>query len=463
MNISISESTRLWEKVLKKVEEKLNEKKTFDSWFANSYINDISGNIITVVAPNKVAKTLLSGQYADLIKDSLSDLIDEDFVIKYITVDETKTSSNSKSSTKKEGNSSSTVTNTYFKDAKLNPNLTFENFVVGEFNKDAHQAAKYVATHGGTLFNPLFIYSHSGLGKTHLLHAIGNEILKNRMPNANILYITASDFVEAYIKFVTAEKGDQTLKDFFKDVDVLLLDDVQFLAEKVKTEEMFFYIYQDMINKGKRIIITNDRQPSELKGMEERLVTRFSQGLTVKIGDPDKETLVEILKEKIIQNGMDINKIDANVLYFFADKFSKNVRELEGALNRLILHSMNFNDSDTITLEDAMEAINDLKGGKSFQNQINEQKIINVVCDYYNVTPSQVTGKIRTGQIALARHIAMYLIRNHLDIPFKKIGEMFGGKDHTTVMSAVTKVDKELKTDEQLKKAISELEKKIKQ
>ena len=252
------------------------------------------------------------------------------------------------------------------------------------------------------------------------------------------------------------------MKDFFKGVDVLLLDDVQFLANKVKTEEMFFYVYSSMINNGKQIVITSDRQPNEISNLEERLVTRFSQGLVVKIDEPDQNTCVEILRKKIEANGLDLNNFDENVLYFYADKFSKNVRELEGALNRLIFTVVSMKKTDKITMDVAVDAVSSLVGGKQLATQLNEQKIINVVADYYNLTSSQLTGKIRTGQIALARHIAMYLIRDMLDVSLKKIGDMFGGKDHTTVMSAISKVDKELKTNESLKEVVAELKKRLK-
>ena len=295
------------------------------------------------------------------------------------------------------------------------------------------------------------------------MHAIGNEIKEGRMPDANILYITAQDFVQEYIKFVTGEKEKQSIKDFFKGVDVLLLDDVQFLAEKVKTEEMFFYIYQDMINKGKQIVITSDRQPNELKGLEDRLVTRFSQGLTVKINEPDIDTCIEIIKEKISNYGMEIEKFDANVLYLIAEKFSSNVRDLEGAVKNLKFDYMALKEDEIMTLDLAIKAVSSKGDGKSITNQINGQKIINVVADYYNLTPSQITGKDRNSQLVLARHLSMYLIRKYIDIPLKKVGEMFGGKDHTTVMSAITKVDKELKTSAQLQAALADLEKKIKE
>lgn len=460
MDISISEATRLWERTLKRIQEAINDRNIYDSFFANSYINDISNGVISVVTSNKTAKLILGRQYLDIIQEIIGDLYSDKYTLVFYSPDEIEkvsTANTTKIETPK------VVSSVFFKDAAINTSLTFDNFVVGEFNKEAHQAAQYVAQHGGKMFNPLFIYSHAGLGKTHLLHAIANEVLKTRMPNANILYISADELVSEYVKFITDGSNGQTIEDYFKGVDILLLDDVQMLKGKVKSQELLFNVYKDLMNKDKRIIITSDRQPSDLKDIEERLVSRFNQGLTVKINEIDRNSCIEILKEKIIQSGLDINKVDPSVLYFLADKFSKDIREIEGAVNSLIGYTMFVKKTDAITMDIAIEAIGSLKGGKAVANQLSEQKIINVVCDYYNVTPTQVTGKIRTGQIALARHIAMYLIRNNLDVPLKKIGEMFGGKDHTTVMSALTKVDKELKTDEQLKIAIQELTKKIKE
>lgn len=459
MVTTITEITRLWEKSLKRIQQKLNDDRSFDYFFANSYIYEKRGSNLIIVAPNLVAKAVLGEKYRQLIIDVLNELEDEDFDIQVISNEDL----NKQREDKKTADVILKKENEYFTDALVKPELRFSNFVVGDFNKEAHQAALFVAKNGGTMFNPLFIYSHPGLGKTHLLHAIGNEIKDTRMPNAKILYITANDFVEEYIKFVKAEKDSQSLKSFFKDVDVLLLDDIQFLAGKVKTEEMFFYIYQDMINKGKRIIITSDRQPNEISNLESRLVSRFTQGLTVKINEPDIDASVEILKQKISNSGLNIEKFDSNVLYFLAEKFSKDVRELEGAVNALAFSCLNLLDEEKITMDVAIKAVSSIKGGKKIATQLSEQKIVNIVADYYNLTPSQITGKDRSGQIVLARHLAMYLIRKHLDVPLKKVGELFGGKDHTTVMSAITKVDKELKTNPQLQSALNDLEKKIKE
>ena len=453
---SISEIAQLWDRVLKRIEEQLGEKQLFDSFFADSYIYEINNNTIVVVVSTMLAKNLISTKYYDLVSNTVNEATQSNYKLEFLLGSEVKQNQQAQEQT------AVSKKPQYFKNAVINPNLTFDNFVVGSFNREASQAALLIASNPGKMFNPLFIHSQCGLGKTHLLHAIGNFITKERNPSAKILYITANDFVEEYIRYVRGEKESQSLKDFFSDVDVLLLDDVQFLANKVNTQEMFFYIYTNMINNGKQIVITSDHQPNELNKLEERLVTRFSQGLVVKIEEPDQNTCVEILRKKIEALGLDVNRFDENILYFYADKFSKNVRELEGALHRLIFVTTNIKKTDKVTIEDAMEAVSSLVGGKQFTTQLSEQKIINVVADYYNLTPSQITGKIRTGQIALARHIAMYLIRQMLDVPLKKIGDMFGGKDHTTVMSAISKVDKELKTNESLKEAITELEKRLK-
>lgn len=451
---SLSEITRLWEKALVRISQSINDKVMFDSFFEKSYISEVNNDTIVVAASSALAATLMKTKYYDLISEVINDLTESNFKIEFIFQSESE---------KKEQVQPQIFKRTpYFENASINSKLVFDNFVVGDFNREANQASILIAGNPGKMFNPLFIYSNSGLGKTHLLHAIGNHIIKNGYPNAKILYITANDFVEEYIKYIRAEKDAESLKGFFKDVDVLLLDDIQFLANKEKTQEMFFAVYQQMWNAGKQIVITSDKQPNEIKDLEDRLVTRFSQGLVVSIKEPDQDTCVEILKKKIVANGLDLNNFDEGVLYFFADKFSKNVRELEGALNRLIFYVVSLKQTDKITMDVAVEAVQSLVGGKTLSTQLSEQKVINVVADYYNLTPSQLTGKIRTGQIALARHIAMYLIRLTLDVPLKKIGDTFGGKDHTTVMNAISKVDKELKTDESLKVAIEELKKRIK-
>lgn len=455
MIMSLSEMTQLWEKALIKIEKRLEEKQIFDSFFVHSYINEVNNGEITVVVNSALAARLMSSKYNDVITEVINELTGSNYRISYIYSGDVKTPvrESSISVTSKEP--------VYFKDASLDKNLTFNNFIVGDFNREASQAALFVATNPGKTFaQPLFIHSNSGLGKTHLLQAIGNHIAEEK-PFWKILYIETEDFVDEYVKFVKGERQAESLKDFFSTVDVLLLDDVQQITNKSNTQDMFFTIYNKLIANNKQIVITSDKQPSELHGLEDRLVTRFSKGLTVTIKEPDQDTCVKILREKISAHGLDPDMFDDSVLFFFAEKFSKDIRELEGALNKLTFYIDTNKDVGRITMDVAVEAVQSLVGGKSISMQLNEQKIINVVADYYNLTSSQLTGKVRTGQIALARHIAMYLIRIKLDVPLKKIGDMFGGKDHTTVMSGIAKVDKELKTDETLKAAVEELQKRL--
>ena len=456
MNNSISEIARIWQQTLKVIDKKLDERAIFDSFFANSYIQDIKGNTVTVAVGSATAERLLSSRYVDIIKDSLGEVTDNNYDLVFVQQDSIAKSNTKNLFAQKEESEPS-----FFKDAKLDTNLTFDSFVEGAFNIEAYRAASVVAKNPGQAFNPLFIYSNSGLGKTHLLHAIGNKI-QAKNPKAKILYIDANDFVDEYVKYVKGEKESETLKDFFSSIDVLLLDDVQFLQNKVKTEEMFFYIYQKMINNNKQVVITSDRQPTELKGLEDRLVTRFSQGLTVNINNPDQATCVKILEKQIENAGLDISNFDPAVLHFYADKFSDNVRELEGKFNRLIFYVSEIKQVEKIDLDVAIEAVSNITNVKNAAAQLSEQKIINVVSDYYNLAPGQLVGKTRTGQIALARHVAMYLIRINIDIPLTKIGAMFGGRDHTTVMNGITKVEEMLKTDESLKAAINDLQKTLK-
>lgn len=455
MNNSISKIARNWQRTLQVIDERLQERQIFDNFFANTYINDIQGDVVTVVAEDLTSQRLLSSKYIDLIKDAYNEVTDTNCEFKFVILSDI-----ARGRVGQANGQQASQEQAFFKNAVLKEDLTFDTFVEGDFNKEAYRAASLIAQEPGKVFNPLFIYSNSGLGKTHLLHAIGNKV-QSKNTKAKILYIDANDFVEEYVKFVKGEKENETLKDFFSTVDVLLFDDVQFLENKVKTEEMFFHIYQKLVNSGKQIVITSDRQPNELKGLEDRLITRFSQGLTVKINDPDLDTCVKILKQQIKNKGLDVDNFDPAVLYFYAEQFNSNVRELDGAFNRLIFYAAEMKQAEKVTLDVAIEAAQNIAGIKNVAAQLSEQKVINEVANYYNLAPNQLVGKVRTGQLALARHVAMYLIRLNIDVPLNKIGNMFGGRDHTTVMNGISKVENMLKTDEALKIAIDELQKRI--
>ena len=313
----------------------------------------------------------------------------------------------------------------------------------------------------GRIFNPLLLYADSGLGKTHLMQAIGNAI-REENPTAKVLYLAAADFVDEYIKLAQGYKQDQSMVQFFKnEVDALLIDDIQFLIGKKKTMEMFFVIFADFIKNNKHIVITSDKHPSLLEGMDDRLVSRFQAGLVLSINRPDLATSAEILRRKIVAGGLKVEDFDEDVISLLATRFSNNVRELEGALNRLLFYTINIRPAKHITMEVATEAIQGLVSVQEDRAKLSEARIISVVAEYYSLTPSQLTGKMRTAQIALARHIAMYLSKTLLGLPFAKIGQTFGGRDHATVMKGVEKVEKSLSVDADMAKAVNDLKGKL--
>ena len=450
---TISERKRIWDKVLSKVETQLQDRHIFDSFFSTTSIHSIEGDTIIVSVNSRLAANILNQRYAGFVQEIIEETTQSNFKINFVHEEDLKTA--------KEESSVSTEKSKFFSNSFINPKYTFDTFVVGQCNREASQASLMIASNPGKLFNPLFIYSQSGLGKTHLLHSIGNYIKENS-PRLKVLYISTDDFVDEFVRSARGEHEIEQFRDFFKSVDVLLIDDIQFLADKTKTAEMFFNLFNTMINAGKQVVLTSDRHPNDLKGLEARLVTRFNAGLSINIQNPDKDTLISILKKKISANNLDLSNFDDDVLEFFADKFSKNVRELEGAINRLLFYSINIKQSNHIDLALAVESVSSIINVKETERQLDEERIIETVADYYNLTISQLKGNTRTAQLAMARHISMYLIRSILDVPFKKIGDTFGGKHYSTVMDAVEKVEKNLKTNPQLVQAINDIKKRLK-
>lgn len=446
MSRTISEITQIWDRTLAKLQERLADRHVYSAFFPDTYIHSINNDVITVIANSSLAKSMLNTTYRDVIEQTVGEITQSNYTINFIE----------KSEISKVGVVITEKKEVFFKNAKVNPNLTFDNFVVGQTsNLQAYQAAIVVANSPGKLYNPLFLFSASGLGKTHLLHAIGNHVKQNN-PNYKVLYVTADEFTEEYIRYVKENPGE-SLKDFFRTLDVLLIDDVQFLANKPSTSETFFHLFNLLVNAGKQIVLTSDRHPSELQGIEDRLVTRFNSGLQINITTPDLETRKNILRKKIVINNLEIEDFDDEVISFFAENFPNNVRELEGALNRLLFYVISIAPTKHVTMEVALNSVQSLINVKDAVTKLSETKIINVVADYYNLTPALLIGRNRTSQVALARHIAMYLTREILDVPFVRVGKAFGGKDHSTVINAIVKVEKQLKTDPAIVQAINEI------
>lgn len=445
-----SKSTQLssiWNLALKILSEQVKDRSLYNSFFATSFLFSLEHGNAVVVTDSAVSKKILTQDYSAVILKAINKVTESDYTLNIITPNEIKNKSEPEPAVKK-----NTV---FFESAFIQPKFTFESFVVGKSNQQAYQSALYVSKHPGS-FNPLFIYSRSGLGKTHLLHAIGNAV-HTYEPNKKVLYITSEDFVDEFVKYVRGDNDRESLKDFFKTVDFLLIDDIQFLTGKQATTTMFFNIFNLLVSHGKQIVITSDRSPSQLEGLEERLVSRFSQGLSVNIEKPERKTLIEILKLKIQANGFDSRLFDEDSLEYIAENNSKNIRELEGALNRILFFNVSAKNTDRITLELVRSAFQYDTTASKKKGKLDADKIIYEVAKYYNLADSQIKSRVRTLQIALARAIAMYLCRNLLDMSFAAVGKAFNGKDHTTVMAACKKVENMLKTDSNMKKAIKTL------
>ncbi|MBQ6367083.1 MAG: chromosomal replication initiator protein DnaA [Erysipelotrichaceae bacterium] len=335
---------------------------------------------------------------------------------------------------------------------------TFTNFVVGRSNIQAQVASLTVASNPGLVYNPLFLHGNSGLGKTHLLMAIGNRI-KHTFPSKRIAYISGSDFVEGVYQSSKEKKLDD-FKESFKDLDVLLVDDIQFIAGKEKTHEIFFSVFNDLVNNRKQICLSADKAPSEIKGLEERIISRFNQGLTINIEAPEYETAVNILKMKINNDIGSSSKINDDVISYIANNFSQDVRQLEGALTRLLFYSINFAPGKDITLDVAVAAFQE-QGFETGKSELTVDKIKRIVADYYGLTVTQISSKSRTKNIATARHVAMYLCRKLIDASYKDIGRSFGKRDHSTVINACEKVESMMQKSDAYAQAIRELESKI--
>ena len=450
MPVSLSQKEKIWESVLEVVRETINDRHLFDSFFASTKLYKIDGNKFMILTDSKLSHLFLSTKYLATLENAIKSVTETNYTLSFLMPDDVQSSIQTTNDNKP----------SFFQSCSLNPKYTFDNFVVGPSNQEAVQASLFITTSPGESFNPLFLYSKSGLGKTHLLHAIGNHI-KEKRPFYRVLYITTDAFIDEFVKYVRGNQQDESLKDFLKTVDVLLVDDIQFLSEKNKTAEMFFNVFNFLISNGKQVVLTSDKSPNELKGLDDRLVSRFNMGLSVNIKNPDVETCIEILKRKIEANSLNINNFDYDGLVYLAENFSKNVRELEGALNRLLFYKINSKNTNKIDVETIKESVSGIKSTKEKQHSLTEDRIIEVVGDYYRLTEEQIKSKVRTSQIALARQICMYLCRNMLNTSFVQIGKIFGGRDHSTVMTAVEKVENLLKTDLQLSTAISQIKKSL--
>lgn len=416
----------------------------FDSFYARSKLAHLNDSVATIVVANLMQKMVITSNI-DPLQRELANTIGH-FVGCHVILENEAVKIPVKLSDKSLPTQSDGVMSQF----------TFENFVVGPSNRESHAAALATGYNPGKYYNPLFIYGNSGLGKTHLLNAIGNYIKKNKS-NLYVKYIPCMEFVNSYILSIRNNTIDEFNEDYRR-IDVLLVDDIQFLAGKEKSHEMFFHLFNDLVNNRKQVIITSDRHPDDLKGLETRLVSRFSSGLSIGIDSPEFETALAILQNKLLNQSVDIESFDEDVLSYIASRFASDVRKLEGALNRIIFYSINFSDSQRISLDIALQAFKGMDCPKDGE-ELTLDHIKTVVSEYYGLTKQQIVSKSRTSNIANARHIAIYLCRKHLNLPFSKIGEGFGKRDHSTIMSSYDKVEKLVSENALYLGAVKEIEK----
>ena len=444
------DTNKIWDSFIEEI-KKSTSKLSFDMFFSDLslYKLDVDNKIIYIQLEDISIIKFLREKYIVQIEDIFSRMLGDDFQVVIKSKDEYK--SNKIDKKKK-------VRKSLYKDnSKLfNPKFNFENFVVGGNNRFAYAASLAVAESPAEAYNPLFLYGGSGLGKTHLMQAIGIQVIKND-PTSNVLYISSETFTNELIEAINTQNTNQ-FKEKYRNIDILLIDDIQFLEGKEATQEEFFHTFNTLYENNKQIVISSDRPPSNLQKLDERLTTRFGFGITADVQPADFETRVAILKKKIELADIEVDSDIEEVCNLIAEKIKYNIRELEGAMNRMISFSEIMNNK--IDLAFAKIVLKDIY--RDTDKAIAPERIRSTVASYYDIKVSDLDFKRRTAEIALARQVAMYLCRESTDFSFSKIGEIFGGRDHSTVMSNCNKIQTLYQEDELIKYDIDEINKKLK-
>ena len=454
--VIILKSEELWDKFLVAMQEKMNPI-SFNTWFKPLKLQELNtkDNKIIIQVPMGVHKTTLETSWHQVIEETLQELTGNTFELVYVLEDlqTAKEKSDDKVRSKKI-NEEVFVTN-------LKKEFTFDNFVTGDTNKFAKTAAIAVAEAPGKIYNPLFMYGKSGVGKTHLMHAIGNYITEHS--NLKVLYTTSDSFKDDYTSIAGGTNDNsferaEYFKNKYRDVDVLLIDDIQFLVGAEKTQQGFFHTFNELHDKNKQIIITSDRSPEDLKLLEERLRSRFTWGLPVDIYPPDYDLRCRIIRDKIRYLNLSTMMND-DVINYIANSCDTDVREIEGAINRLQAYTAVYAPSN-ITLEFAMEALGDYVNNNIYSIS-NITVVQKAVADYYGITVEALKGKKKSKNIAYPRMLGMYMARIMTNESFPRIGLEFGGRDHSTVIHACDKIEEDLKDNKQLQEIINEIKTKI--
>ncbi|NLD49757.1 MAG: chromosomal replication initiator protein DnaA [Clostridiaceae bacterium] len=432
----------LWQRILNLLKNELTEI-SFNTWIKTIDPISLNSNTINLAVPAEFNKGILESRYQTLIKNAIKQVTFKEYSINFVVP--------SQENMEKYTNNVENNTNEDMLVSILNPKYTFDTFVIGNSNRFAHAAALAVAEAPAKAYNPLFIYGGVGLGKTHLMHAIGHYIL-NQNPALKVLYVSSEKFTNELINAIKDDKNEE-FRSKYRNIDILLIDDIQFIGGKERTQEEFFHTFNALYEANKQIILSSDKPPKEITTLEERLRSRFEWGLIADMQAPDLETRIAILRKKAQLENLDVPN---DVMVFIADKIASNIRELEGALNRVIAYSSL--TENEITTDLATEALKDILTA-SKARIINCSSIQEAVARYFDIRPEEFKSKRRTRDIAYPRQIAMFLCRDLTDISLPKIGEEFGGRDHTTVIHACEKILEEVSSNSETKRTINELKK----
>ena len=441
----------IWNSFLEKIKVQISDI-AFETWFSETKLISLNNKTATVLVPYHIHKKNLSENYSDIIEEVFTEITGSNFKFNYVIEEEVENNLT-------EDNQIIGVPNNNEQyETNLDSKYSFENFMIGPSNKFAATSALAVAEQPGKMYNPLFIYGSSGLGKTHLMHSIGNYIIKNS--NKKVLYITCDNFVSDFVDICRKNTGSNNMdaikqfKNKYRDIDVLIIDDIHNLVGATSAQQEFFNTFNELYNNEKQIIISSDRSPDDIKKLEERLKTRFNWGLQVNILPPDFKLRMSILNKKIENNELS-GVVSEDVKEYIASNCIGDVRKLEGAITRVFAYATMMNGSD-ITMDLTIDALKDYFV-KTIVSKNKMDQVLQIVCDHYNLTNEELLSKKRSNDIAIPRMIAMYICRVYLDENLTKIGIQFGGKNHTTVMHAVDKIKKEILKDDNLNNEIQKM------
>ena len=441
-----------WDEFLNIIKSKLSSV-SFDTWFKDTNLSKMTDDSIDILVPMSFHKDFLNKNYYELIDSILTSMTGKSYDINFLVEDELINDDIIVNNSVEKQHNTNFQTN-------LNPNYTFESFVIGDSNRFAQTAAVAVAEQPGKVYNPLFIHGKSGLGKTHLMHAIGNYIVEHS--DKKVLYVTSDKFITDFIGINRKDTENYDVIEHFKEkyrnIDVLIIDDIQFLGGAEKTQQEFFHTFNTLYDSNKQIIISSDRSPDDLKLLEDRLRTRFRWGLTANIFPPDFDLRCKILKDKM--SGLEGAKlIKEDVIEYIANNCESDVRYLEGSIRRLFAYAAMYNPKE-INLDFAIEALKDYLGSSVYSNS-NISKIQVAVADYFDIKVDDLKSKKRTANINNARQIAIYLCRMITEETTTRIGLEFGNRDHSTVLHAIEKVSKDIQNNEALKNQLNEIKNKL--